>query len=45
MNGKKFIPAPDAEFDEWLQKFKNALKSLANTIGIDNADVQAVETP
>ena len=44
MNGKKFIPAPDAEFDEWLQKFANALKLLANTIGIANADVQAVET-
>jgi len=45
MAKRGFIPAPDAEFDEWLQKFKNALKSLAQQIGIDNADVQAVETP
>jgi len=44
MPGTKYIPNPDAEFDEWLQKFKNALKLLAQQIGIDNADVTAVET-
>jgi len=33
MSKNYFIPNADAEFDEWLQKFKNALKSLAQQIG------------
>ena len=31
--GKRYIPDPDAEFDEWFKNFALKLPAIANAVG------------
>ncbi|MBI4722363.1 MAG: hypothetical protein HY769_05090 [Candidatus Stahlbacteria bacterium] len=42
MSKKRYLPGPDAEFDEWLVNFATKLPAIASSLGVPAALVTAV---
>ena len=41
--GKHYLPQEDSKFDEWFENFITKLPAIAQTVGLSNSQVQAVQ--